>query len=121
VITKAQFPTLLKNWMTILATIKKHKGALLMKKAGFQKTPKDKLTFFKEGRILLENEISLDPKNSEYRFLRLIIQENAPKIVKYNTDILGDSDLVKNNYLSLHSEVKSAIITYSKSSTILKL
>ena len=62
---------------------KAYKGALLMKKAEFQKTPKDKLDIFNQGRIQLEHEIGLNPKSTEYRFLRLIIQENAPKLVKY--------------------------------------
>lgn len=100
---------------------KAYKGALLMKKASFQKTPKDKLTIFKEGRMLLEGSISSDPKNTEYRFLRLIIQENAPKILKYNTNISEDSEWVKKYYSSLNSEVKNAVISYSKNSTSLNL
>jgi hypothetical protein len=100
---------------------KAYKGALLMKKASFQKTPKEKLSYFKEGRLLLENEIKLDRKNVEYRFLRLIIQENAPKILKYNTNVAEDYEMVKRNYTSLNSEVKNAVVSYSKKSTILKL
>jgi|TARA_R110000737_G_scaffold75080_1_gene104510 hypothetical protein len=100
---------------------KAYKGALLMKKASFQKTPKEKLVLFKEGRLLLENEISKDSKNTEYRFLRLIIQENAPKILKYNTNISEDAALVKKYYPSLNGDVKKAVESYSKSSTNLKL
>ncbi len=100
---------------------KAYKGALLMKKAGFQKTPKDKLEVFKQGRIQLENEIGLNSKSTEYRFLRLIIQENAPKLVKYQGNISEDVSWIKKHYSSLNAEVKNAIISYAKTSINLKL
>ena len=100
---------------------KAYKGALLMKKAEFQKTPKDKLEIFKQGRIQLEHEIGLNSKSTEYRFLRLIIQENAPKLVKYQGNISEDASWIKKHYSSLNSEVKNAIISYAKISINLEL
>ncbi len=100
---------------------KAYKGALVMKKAGFQNTPKEKLEIFKQGRIQLENEIGLNSKNTEYRFLRLIIQENAPKILKYQGNISEDVIWIKKHYASLNLEVKNAIISYSKTSIHLNL
>ena len=60
------------------------KGALMMKKAGLLKVPKEKLDNFKKGATKLETVLRDDTSNVEYRFLRLIIQEHAPKVVKYN-------------------------------------
>ena len=63
------------------------KGALLMKKASLVRKPGDKLKVFKEGSKLLEAEIAKLPKRIEYRFLRLIIQENCPKFLNYSNNI----------------------------------
>ena len=96
-------------------------GTLKMKKAEYLKTPKDKLAVFKEGKELLEKAILKNNKNAEYRFLRLIIQENAPKVLKYNANIKEDVKVVASEYLSFASEVKSAVVNYSKTSASLKI
>lgn len=100
---------------------KAYKGALLMKKAGFQKSPKEKLEVFKQGRAQLETAIGANSKNTEYRFLRLIIQENAPKILKYQGNIMEDVKWIKSHYSVVHADVKNAIVSYSKKSINLKL
>jgi hypothetical protein len=96
-------------------------GALKMKKAEHLKTPKDKLALFKEGRDLLEKAILKNGKNAEYRFLRLMIQENAPKVLKYNTKVEEDAKFISSNYSSLSSDVKSAVLNYAKTSASLKI
>src|ERR1700761_5589228 len=70
-----------------LASKDAFEGTLLMKKADLVKKPKDKLDLFKSGRIKLETEISKNNSNTEFRFLRLIIEEHAPKVVKYRANI----------------------------------
>ncbi len=112
-----------------LATIKStpiagkdaYEGALMMKKASFLKTAKEKLNAFKSGRNKLENAIAKDKDNLEYRFLRLIIQENAPKALKYKNEITEDSQLLKTHYKSLPAYLQQAIVDYSKTSKVLKL
>ena len=96
-------------------------GALLMKKAGIVKSVKNKLNLFKVGNHKLEDAIRQDSLNTEYRFLRLIIQENAPNILNYNKDKKNDSVFIKENYKNLPPVVKQAIIDYSKKSKVLKL
>ena len=95
-------------------------GALLMKKASLIANPKDKLATFKSGRTKLETSISKNEKNAEYRFLRLMIQENAPGIVHYKESITADSVLIKESYKALPVTVQQAIYEYSKKSTVLK-
>ena len=94
-------------------------GALLMKKAGLAKKGKDKIDLFKAGRKKLEAAIKSDPGNVEWRFLRLMIQENAPKAVNYKSDLEADSKLITNNYKSLSPVVQKAVNGYSKNSKIL--
>lgn len=96
-------------------------GTIKMKLSEFGKTPGDKLKEFKAGRTLLELSIKEEQKNAEFRFLRLIIQENAPKMLKYNTDISADAAFIKANYDKLAKDVKLAVSNYSKSSKNLNL
>lgn len=96
-----------------------YEGALLMRKAGLVKKPKDKLAFFKAGRIKLETALLADNENIEFHFLRLAIEEHAPKIVKYRKDIQKDKELVVNNFKSLSPAVQHAILDYCKNSKVL--
>ena len=96
-----------------------YQGALIMKKASFQKTAKQKIAEFKQGASLLEAAISSSPKNAEFRFLRLCIQENAPKILKYNKNIDSDKELIIQTYPHLNSQLKLIIFNYSKTSVVL--
>ena len=96
-----------------------YEGALMMQKAGLLKIPAERLKLFKKGRIKLETAIYNDRDNTEYRFLRLIIQEHAPKIVKYKTDLETDKEHIKKNFRDLALSVQEAIRDYSKNSKVL--
>lgn len=96
-----------------------YEGALLMKKAGLLKKPKDRLKFFKAGRIKLETALLANEENVEFHFLRLAIQEHAPKIVKYHSNIQEDKLLVLKNFKNLAPAVKHAILDYCKNSKVL--
>ena len=95
-------------------------GTLLMRKAGLVKLPSEKLKLFKKGRIALETELQKDSDNGEYHFLRLIIQEHAPKIVKYKKEIEADKQTIIKSYKHLSPAVQQAILDYSKNSKILQ-
>jgi|SRR6185503_6527072 len=96
-----------------------YEGALLMRKAGLVKKPKDKLSFFKAGRIKLETALLADNENIEFHFLRLTIEEHAPKIVRYHKDIEKDKELVIKNFKNLSPAVQHAILDYCKNSKVL--
>jgi hypothetical protein len=96
-----------------------YEGALLMKKAALLKKPKDRLSFFKQGRIKLETAISADNDNTEFHFLRLAIEEHAPKIVKYHSDIEKDKAIVIKNFKTLSPIVRHAILDYCENSKVL--
>ncbi|MBB77563.1 MAG: hypothetical protein CL844_01015 [Crocinitomicaceae bacterium] len=91
-------------------------GALLMKKAKFQKNIKEKIEIFKQGKSLLEKAIQTNPKKIEYRFLRLVIQENCPKILKYNSEIIEDSETIHNSYQELEFSIKKVVKKYAQKS-----
>jgi hypothetical protein len=98
-----------------------YRGALLMKKAGLVSGPRAKLNLFKEGHGLLEKAIDKEPSNVTYRFLRMIIQENAPWILNYNDDIEVDAKVITVKFDTLSPAIKSAVIYYGKKSKYLRI
>ena len=88
-------------------------GALYMKRSLFIHSVKQKMDSFKMGKELLETEITKSPNNVEFRFLRLIIQENAPPIVKYNKNIKEDGEFIYNNFGKIDKALQDEIIRFS--------
>ena len=97
-----------------------YEGALLMKKSGLVGNAKEKLSLFRSGRAKLEACISKDNNNAEYRFLRVMIQEHAPKIVKYRDELDQDSQLIRASFKNLPQFLQQVINDYSKKSKVLK-
>lgn len=95
-------------------------GALLMKKASLEKGAAKKLNVFKQGHEKLEAVIKKDQQNAEWRFLRLIIQENAPKILKYRSEIKTDAAYIQSSFKGLSADVQSAVMDYRKHSNTLQ-
>jgi len=93
-----------------------YEGALLMKKAGLVGKPTEKLSLFKSGRSKLEAAIKEQDANIEFRFLRLIVQEKSPKIVRYKGNIETDAELVRKSFRDLSPVVQQAVRDFSKSS-----
>ncbi|MCF0063697.1 hypothetical protein MUK70_30715 [Dyadobacter chenwenxiniae] len=100
--------------------INAYTGALTMKKAGFVKGVKGKVKIFKKGAHLLEEEITNNPANTEYRFLRLTVQEHAPGILKYNKQLDEDKQAVISGYNKLDSDMKAIVSNYAKNSKVLR-
>ncbi|MFT3750863.1 MAG: hypothetical protein QM768_21295 [Agriterribacter sp.] len=94
-------------------------GALMMKKAGLLKGAPNKLKEFKAGRQKLEEVLEKTKDNAELRFLRLIIQENAPKILGYHKELEEDHKFIVTNFKTIPEAAQHAIRDYSKSSKIL--
>jgi hypothetical protein len=92
----------------------------MMRKAGLGGSPHQKLKLFREGHRELEAAIKREPGNVEFRFLRLLIQENAPAILKYRDNLQEDSKIIENSYQTLPAEVRKQIADYSKKSKVLK-
>ncbi len=97
-----------------------YEGALLMKKAGLLKIPTEKLKAFKAGRMKLDPALAADADNVEYHFLRLMIQEHAPRLVKYYKDIETDKEYIHKGYRSLSPVIQKAILDYTKASKVLQ-
>lgn len=94
-------------------------GALMMKRAGLLKGASNKLKEFKAGRQKLEGVLSKNKDNPELRFLRLIIQENAPKILGYHKELEEDNKYIVSNFRSIPEATQHVIRDYSKTSKVL--
>lgn len=103
------------------AIVNAYKGGLTMKKSDYLKSAAKKIETFKAGHKLLESSIKADPNNAEYRFIRLTIQENAPKILKYNKNIEEDKTLILKGYKKMSSKTRTYILDYAKQSDILTI
>jgi len=73
-----------------------YRAGCQMVSSKYQSSPMKKLSVFKEGKQNLELIIKEQPEDMELRLIRLSIQENAPGIVNYNSNIDSDTDLLKN-------------------------
>ncbi|MDR3681283.1 MAG: hypothetical protein P4L41_15060 [Flavipsychrobacter sp.] len=96
-----------------------YEGALLMRKAGLVPKSKDRLKYFKEGRIKFDGAILANADNGEYHFLRLTIQEHAPNAVKYKGDLEKDKQFIIQHFKNMPAAVQKAIVEYSKNSGVL--
>ena len=80
-----------------------YKGAVLILMAKYSKVIKEKFFFFKEGATLLNFAIFEEPANVEMRCIRLSIQENAPKLLKYRANKAEDKQFIKDGYDTIKS------------------
>lgn len=90
-----------------------YKGAVTALMAKYTKDNPERKQLFKDGVQLLEYAISEEPDNIEIRCLRLSIQENTPKFLKYRSNIEEDKSFILTNYGKTSSrEVKDFVKSY---------
>lgn len=87
-----------------------YRGAVKTLKAKFAKKVKEKKEYFKEGAELIESAMAMDANNIEIRYIRLTVQENAPKFLKYHDNILEDKQHILKEYSFISSKSLQAII-----------
>ncbi|HAR73594.1 MAG TPA: hypothetical protein DCR77_09370 [Flavobacteriaceae bacterium] len=95
-------------------TIIAYKGASKILKARYIKDKETKKQYFTDGATLINNSIKKDSKDVENRLIRLIVQENIPKFIKYNQNIQEDKTFIVENYSSAPKEVKTLVKSYAK-------
>ncbi|MGS4345901.1 hypothetical protein ACKUSY_10015 [Myroides odoratus] len=93
-----------------------YKGAALVTLAKFEKKIRDKKELVKEGALMIEAAIEKEPTNVEFRLVRLIIQENTPKIVGYYKNIDKDKNMIVNQYSHQSTALKKWIKSYAEQS-----
>ena len=97
-------------------THKAYYGAALALKAKYGQNVKEKKEFFVEAVDYIEAAVNAEPNNIEIRLIRLSVQENSPRIVKYKTNMDEDKELIMQNYSGQTSAVKKCIRDYVSNS-----
>lgn len=80
-----------------------YKGAITTITAKYQNSNKLKSTIFKNGVSLIEYAVENDKNNIEIRFVRLSVQQNSPKFLKYNKEIEADKKFVLKKFHQIKS------------------
>src|SRR5690554_2513105 len=100
------------------AVLLAYKGAVATLMANFAKRVKDKKAYFTEGAQLIEEAVKAASQDIEIRYIRLSVQENAPKFLKYNDSIEADKAFVLSHLPEVESSsLKTEITSYIKNST----
>lgn len=100
------------------SVIAAYKGAAIALKAKFTSDKKKRKDWFVEGVTKLENAIKEDANNVEIRLIRLSIQENTPKILKYKSNINDDKAIIVNSFDKQNKSLKEYIRLYVKQSKV---
>ncbi|MEW5674712.1 hypothetical protein ABGT15_00170 [Flavobacterium enshiense] len=99
-------------------TLLAYKGAALTLKSKFASDKKIRKESFTEGVMLLENCVKKEPKNAEIRLIRLSIQENTPKFLKYKANIEEDKKMILASFDKEPKELQNYIRTYVQQSKV---
>ncbi|MCP4976714.1 MAG: hypothetical protein GY931_11175 [Maribacter sp.] len=96
-----------------------YKGAVSTLMAKYTTKAKEKKEFFKVGVEFLEYALIKDPNNIEIRCLRLSVQENSPKFLKYRANIEEDKRFILDHYSSITlKEVQNMVKNYVLQSSL---
>lgn len=94
-----------------------YRGAALLIGGKYAKEISNKKKMAREGISLLESAVSKAPDHVEIRTLRLSIQENSPKVLKYKTKIAEDRAFVTRKFEELpEGDLKAFVGGYLKGS-----
>ncbi len=87
-----------------------YKGAITTLTGKFAKGISEKVRLFKQGVSLIENAIAADASNIEIRYIRMSVQENAPRILGYHNHIDEDKAFILKSYGNISSKELKDII-----------
>lgn len=96
------------------AVIQGYKAAAKIMEAKIAKQNRKALV--KSGATSLESIIKSNPNNIELRVIRMSVQENIPKIVRYRGSLKDDKAFILNNYSKQNSTLKNYIKKFAAQS-----
>jgi hypothetical protein len=112
-----KFYTLISKYNNDNATFLAYKGAGITLMSKFaSKTERKEL--FVQGVTMVEKAIKNEPNNAEARLIRLSIQENTPKILKYKSNIEEDKKILIETFNKQPKDLKEYIKKYCKQSNV---
>jgi hypothetical protein len=98
-------------------TLAGYKACAHMMMANYVYSPISKLSYFNEGKDLLEKCILADRNNIELRFLRFAVQSNVPSFLGYSNELSKDKKFLLSEIQNVTDlELKEMILSFLKSS-----
>jgi hypothetical protein len=92
-----------------------YKAAGYMVMANHLFNPVKKLSFFKRGRVLLENAVAADTSDIELRLIRYSIQTHCPSFLGYKRNIQEDRGiLLQYIQMSPNNSLRTLIVHYMR-------
>ena len=88
-----------------------YRGGATMLMAKHVINPFSKLSYFKKGKLMLENAIKADHTNVELRFLRYTIQTNVPGFLNYTSEKNLDRTFITQSLPKLKDQELKKIIS----------
>ena len=74
-----------------------YRASAMMMMANHVFNPLKKLSYFNDGKALLERSIAADGQNVELRFLRFAAQSECPSFLNYDSNLDTDKQLLLNS------------------------
>ena len=103
----------LKDYNDTDPLLKAYKGAAFAMQAHHAKKISDKKKFFVEGAENIEAAVAADSDNVEIRLVRLAIQENTPRIVRYKKNMDEDKQMILTNFAKQSKTVQDLVKHYA--------
>ena len=66
-----------------------------MQKAKYVFSPYNKLKYFNKGKDMLEAFLSKNPNSVDGKYVRYLVQRNAPSFLGYSSEIESDREFIK--------------------------
>lgn len=95
-----------------------YKGAAIALKSRYATDVKTKKKLFIEGVTAVEMALKNNPDNAEIHLIRLSIQENTPKILKYKARIGEDKKMLLDSFDQQTTALKAYIKKYANQSKV---
>jgi hypothetical protein len=95
---RSEFHDFLESRTIKSTTNRAYLGAVKALMAEVVTNPYTKLSYFNDGKKLIDQAIKMDPKNAELRYLRFMIQQNTPDFLNYSDDINADFEILKREF-----------------------
>ncbi|MFZ4862183.1 hypothetical protein ACL9RF_08345 [Sphingobacterium sp. Mn56C] len=90
-----------------------YKGAAYGLKARYVEDRKTKKDLFISGAKDIEAAVAAASENVEIRFIRLVIQENTPNVLKYKANIHEDKQMILANFAKQTKAVQETVRRYA--------
>lgn len=93
------------------AVLLAYKASATMMMARHVGSPFKKISYFREGKQLLEQAVEMDPSNIEVRFLRFAAQSEIPGFLGYKDHLKKDKGFILQNLANLQDKDLQELIT----------